>query len=98
VEKARAAGSKSQRERDYVEAIAVFYNDADKVEHRARAQAYEKAMEALAARYPDDREASIFYALSLNVTLDPGDKTYANQLKAATILEKAFAEQPNHPG
>jgi tetratricopeptide (TPR) repeat protein len=98
VEKARAAGSKSQRERDYVEAIAVFYRDADKVEHRVRAQAYEKAMEALAARYPDDREASIFYALSLNVTPDPSDKTYANQLKAATILEKVFAEQPNHPG
>jgi tetratricopeptide (TPR) repeat protein len=98
VEKARAAGARTQRERDYIEAIAAFYKDADTVDHRTRALAYEKAMEQLAARYPEDREASIFYALSLNVTLVSTDKTYANQLKAAAILEKAFAEQPNHPG
>jgi hypothetical protein len=98
VEKARAMGPRTQRERDYIEAIAAFYKDADTVEHRTRALAYEKAMEQLAARYPDDREAAIFYALALNVTLVPADKTYANQLKAAAILEKVFAEQPNHPG
>jgi tetratricopeptide (TPR) repeat protein len=98
VEKARAAGARTQRERDYIEAIAAFYKDAATVEHRTRALAYEKAMEQLAARYPEDREASIFYALALNVTLVPTDKTYANQLKAAGILEKVFAEQPNHPG
>jgi hypothetical protein len=55
-------------------------------------------MEQLAQRYPDDREAAVFYALALNMTLNPNDKTYANQLKAAAILEKVFAEQPNHPG
>ncbi len=98
VEKARAAGARTQRERDYIEAIAAFYKDAGTVDHRTRALAYEKAMEQLAARYPEDREASIFYALALNVTLVPTDKTYANQLKAAAVLEKVFAEQPNHPG
>jgi tetratricopeptide (TPR) repeat protein len=98
VEKARAAGARTQRERDYIEAIAAFYKDADTVEHRTRALAYEKAMEQIAARYPEDREASIFYALALNVTLVPTDKTYTNQLKAAGVLEKVFAEQPNHPG
>jgi hypothetical protein len=98
VEKARAAGARTQRERDYIEAIAAFYKDADTVDHRTRALAYEKAMEQVAARYPEDREASIFYALALNVTLVPTDKTYTNQLKAAAVLEKVFAEQPNHPG
>jgi hypothetical protein len=68
------------------------------VPHKTRVTAYEKAMEQLSTRYPDDREAAIFYALALNMTLNPNDKTYANQLKAAGILEKAFAEQPNHPG
>jgi hypothetical protein len=97
-EKARAAGARTQRERDYIEAIATFYKDADTVDHRTRALAYEKAMEQVAARYPEDREASIFHALALNVTLVPTDKTYANQLKAAAVLEKVFAEQPNHPG
>jgi hypothetical protein len=68
------------------------------VDHRTRAVAYERAMGAAAQRYPDDREAAVFYALALNMTLDPTDKTYANQLKAARILDKVFTEQPDHPG
>ena len=98
VEKAKAAGAGSDREREYIAAIETFYKDADRVDHRTRALAYERAMEQIAARYPTDREAAVFYALALNITLDPNDKTYANQLKAAAILEKVFAEQPNHPG
>ena len=98
VTRAKAAGAKSQRELDYIAAIDAFYKNADKVDHRTRALAYEKAMEATAQRYPADREAAIFYALALNITLNPTDKTYANQLKAASILEKVFAEQPEHPG
>jgi hypothetical protein len=98
VARARAAGAGTPREREYIEAIAAFYQDHERVEHRTRALAYEKAMGALAARYPQDREAAIFHALALNITLDPADKTYANQLKAAAILEKVFAEQPDHPG
>ena len=98
VARARAAGAKTQREQDYIAAIETFYRDHDKTPHPVRALAYEKAMEALAARYPQDREATIFYALALNVTLNPADKTYANQLKAAGLLEKIFAELPEHPG
>jgi len=98
VARAKTMGAGTQRERDYIAAIETFYRDHDKVDHRTRALAYEKAMEALAARYPQDREAAIFYALALNVTLNPNDKTYANQLKAAAILEKAFKAEPDHPG
>ena len=98
VEKAKTAGAKTPRELEYIAAIETLYRDADKVDHRTRALAYEKQMEQLSARYPTDREAAVFYALALNITLDPNDKTYANQLKAAGILEKVFAEQPNHPG
>jgi hypothetical protein len=86
------------REKDYIAALATFYRDSSKLDHRTRAVAYEKAMEQLAARYPEDREASVFYALALDATASPSDKTYANQLKAAAILEKVFAQQPNHPG
>jgi|RhiMetdeSRZDD1v2_1073273.scaffolds.fasta_scaffold06053_16 hypothetical protein len=98
VARAKAAGAKTQREQDYIAAIETFYKDADTVDHKTRALAYEKAMEGLAQKYPSDREASIFYALALNATLNPNDKTYANQLKAAAILEAVFAEQPEHPG
>ena len=75
-----------------------MYADHDKVPHGARVQAYLKAMEALAARYPQDDEAQIFYAITLNVAASPNDKTYANQLKGAAILEPIFKRKPKHPG
>jgi tetratricopeptide (TPR) repeat protein len=55
-------------------------------------------MEALAVRYPNDDEAQIAYAIVLNVAASPNDKTYANQLKGAAILEPIFQRQPRHPG
>src|SRR5574341_558507 len=96
--KASAADAKTPRERDYIAAIEVFYRDSDKVDHRTRALAYARAMEQVYLRYPDDREAAVFYALALNATALPTDKTYANQLKAAALLEQEFKEQPQHPG
>jgi tetratricopeptide (TPR) repeat protein len=98
VEKAAAAGPKSEREKDYIAAIAAFYRDSDKLDHRTRAVAYEKAMEQVYLRYPEDREAAVFYGLALNASALPTDKTYVNQRKAAEILNKVWAEQPNHPG
>ncbi|MFL5268773.1 MAG: hypothetical protein ACJ8AH_19645 [Stellaceae bacterium] len=98
VAKAAAAKQKTGRESDYIAAIAAFYRDNDKVDHRTRAVAYEKAMEQVHQRYPDDREGGVFYSLALVATAPPTDKTYANQKKAAAILERVRAELPNHPG
>ena len=98
VEKAKSAGAKTEREREYIAAIEIFYKDSDKIDHRARALAYEKAMEQLQARHPDDPEAAIFHALSLVATAPPTDKSYTNQRKAGEILEKIFVAQPDHPG
>ncbi|HSU04203.1 MAG TPA: hypothetical protein VLI93_01400 [Acetobacteraceae bacterium] len=98
VAKAQSIGGKTERERAYIEAIATFYRDNDKLDHRTRSVAYSKAMEGVYRAYPDDREAAVFYALSLNATALPTDKTYANQKQAAQILQKVFLEQPNHPG
>ena len=98
IEKARETGAKSERERDYIDALSVMYVDYDKIPQQARVQAYLKKMEALAAKYPDDDEAQIFYAITLNVAASPADKTYANQLKGAAILEPIWQRQPQHPG
>lgn len=98
MEKAKLVGAKTERERDYIGAIETFYKDSDKVDHRTRALAYEKAMEQLQTRYPDDHEAAIFHALALLATAPPTDKTYVNQKKAGAILEPLFVEQPEHPG
>ena len=98
LQKAKDVGAKTQRERDYVDALGAFYTDHDKIDHRTRVLAYTKAMEALAQRYPDDDEAQIHYALALNISASPADKTYANQLKGAAILAPISKRQPQHPG
>ena len=98
IEKARLITRKSPRESDYIEALAVFYSDTDKLDHATRAAAYARKMEELAQRYPEDPEAEIFYGLALLASADPLDKTYKNQLKAGAMLEKLFAEMPGHPG
>jgi hypothetical protein len=98
VKAGQAAGAKTQRERDYLDAMAVMYVDYDTIPHPARVQSYLKAMAALAAKYPDDDEAQIFYAITLNVAASPIDKTYANQLKGAAMLETIYQRQPRHPG
>ncbi|MCK1640106.1 hypothetical protein IVA95_21495 [Bradyrhizobium sp. 157] len=98
IAKGKAVGAKTQRERDYIDALAVMYADHEKVDHRTRIQAYAKAMEQLAQRYPGDDEAQIHYALALNTSASPADKTYASQLKGAAILEPIAERQPQHPG
>jgi tetratricopeptide (TPR) repeat protein len=98
IEKAKASPPKSQRERDYVDALAEMYKDHEKVDHRTRMGNYAAAMEKLAKTYPKDDEAQIYYALALNTSASPADKTYASQLKGAAILEKIAPRQPQHPG
>ncbi|MDB5569593.1 MAG: repeat-containing protein [Hyphomicrobiales bacterium] len=98
IQKARSTGASTQRERDYIEALAAMYEDYDKLDHRTRILRYLAAMEQLAARYPEDDEAQLLYAITLNTSASPNDKTYANQLKGAAIVERVHARQPNHPG
>jgi tetratricopeptide (TPR) repeat protein len=98
VEKAKTAGVRTNREKEYIAAIETFYEDSDKVDHRTRALAYERAMEEVYLHYPKDHEAAIFYALALLGTASNSDKTYAKQKRAAEILNKVLPEEPNHPG
>src|SRR5215470_19398987 len=98
LEKARAIGPKTQRERDWIDALSSYYRDHDKVPLDARLAAYNSAMEQMTQRYPDDYEARVFYALTLQASASRADTTYANQLKSASILEKLYEENPQHPG
>jgi tetratricopeptide (TPR) repeat protein len=99
IEKAKAAGSRTQRERDYIVAIEVFYKDADKVDHRTRTFAYSDAMKQLYQRYPSDSEVAVFYALTLITTgMMENEPSYARQKQAAQILNRVLAREPQHPG
>ncbi len=97
-EQARTAGLATPRERGYVDAVAAFFKDTDKLNHRTRAKALESGLEKVAASHPEDSEATILYALVLSANFDPADKQYGNQLRAAKVLEPVFAKQPEHPG
>jgi tetratricopeptide (TPR) repeat protein len=98
VEKGLSTGNPTPRERAYIEAVAELYKNADTVPHRDRTLAYARAMERLQRDHAQDVEARIFYALALNQTALPTDKTYAVQLQVASILEPLWKQHPDHPG
>jgi tetratricopeptide (TPR) repeat protein len=98
IESARKRGAKTERERDYLEAVAAYFEDFARRSERTRQLARAKAYELLAGQYPDDDEAQIFYALYLASTQQASDRTYSAYRKAAGILERQFAKHPNHPG
>jgi hypothetical protein len=98
IQKAKAIGAKTERERDFIDALTLMYVDYDKLPQPQRMRAYLGAMEKLAAKYQNDDEAQIFYAITLNTSASPADKTYAQQLKGAAILEPIWKRQPQHPG
>jgi hypothetical protein len=98
VEIARSIQNKTPRESRYIEAVAKYYENADKLDQRSRVLNFEKAMEEIYKNYPDDKEAPVFYALALNAAAEITDKTYSRQKKAFRLLEPIFNKEPLHPG
>ncbi len=98
VEKAKALGGKTPRERDFIAAAEAFFRDHDTRDHPTRVLAYEQAMEWAYARSPNDADVALLYALALLAAADPHDKTYAKQRKSGAIAERIQAAQPEHPG
>jgi hypothetical protein len=97
-ERGNSVSVKTERERAYLAAVGKLYSDFESTPQPVRLLAYRDAMGEVAAKYPEDHEAQIFYALALAASEDPADKTYAGRLKAGAILEKLFEEEPTHPG
>jgi tetratricopeptide (TPR) repeat protein len=98
VKLARSLDVKSPKESDFLEAVATVYDDWDKLDHGVRLARFEKAAEGIYTKYPEDKEAAIFYALALRAASDPEDKSFAKQRKAGEILNRLFEGEPDHPG
>jgi hypothetical protein len=98
IDEGRRVAPKTERERDYIEAIATYYQDFSTRSERSRQESRAKAFEELAARYPGDDEAKIFSALYIAGTQSQADQTFAAYLRAAAILEPLFVKYPDHPG
>lgn len=88
----------TQQEAAYIQSIAAFYKDWEKVDHRTRCLRFENALEQLHQDNPSDKEAAILYALALVAAADPTDKTFQKQKKAGEILQSLSPDAPNHPG
>jgi tetratricopeptide (TPR) repeat protein len=97
LKKARSLHATTARERDYISALTVFYAHPGRP-YQKRVTAYSKAMDKVSRQNPDDHEAAAFYALSLLASEPDHDKSNANRKQAAAVLEKLFAENPDHPG
>ncbi len=97
-ERGRSTGAKTERERDYIAAMSNLYSDSGSKPQQVRLTAYRDAMGAVAAKYPEDHEAQIFYALAIAASEEPSDTTHLGRIQAGEILEKLFRQEPNHPG
>jgi tetratricopeptide (TPR) repeat protein len=98
IQRGHLIGAKTERERFYIEAIAEYWDRFGDRPHGARMKSLADAFEVVAQRFPKDDEAQIFYAIYLTATQSPNDKTFADTLKAAQILEPQFKKHPDHPG
>ena len=98
IARARSITRKSEREKNFIEAIGEYYDNHPAKPHMQRMKALSDAFEAVAKRFPEDDEAQIFSAVYLTTTQPLTDKTYASALKAAAILEVQFKKHPDHPG
>ena len=97
-QRAQQIGAGSERERQFIHALGLIYQDAATVPYRTRASNYEHAMSDLASANKKDVEAQVFYALALLANASPADKTHAKQKQAADLLEPLDRTYPQHPG
>ena len=88
----------SERERGYLQAVGLVFENAATVPYRTRALRYEEAMHRLALANPNDAETQIFYALALISNASPADLEHRRQKQAAEVLEPLFLAYPDHPG
>jgi hypothetical protein len=98
IERGRAIGAETERERLFIEAVAQYYDRFGERSHGARMKSLADAFENVAKRFPEDDEAQIFSALYLTATQSPTDKTFSAALRAASVLESQFKKHPDHPG
>ena len=88
----------SERERGFIRALSLVFEDASTIPYNTRASNHESAMRLLAAANPKDVETQVFYALAVISNASPLDKTHRKQKQAADLLEPLWREFPDHPG
>jgi len=98
LEIAKTLTPNNEKEKDYIDAVSIYFKDWQNLDTKTRKGKYEDKMEELYNKYPEDVETAVFYSLAVLATADLNDKTYSKQKKSGKILEDLFKTNPNHPG
>ena len=91
---ARQAKAATPREKQYLSTIEILYGEGSKED---RDQKYAAAMADLHKNYPDDVDATAFYALAILSSAENG-RDFATYMRAAAVLEEVFPSHSHHPG
>jgi tetratricopeptide (TPR) repeat protein len=97
VKRAIELNAPTEREQAHILAANAFYEDWENVGHRDRINAWKAAQESVYRSYPDDVDATAFYALSLLAAAPKDDTAFTQQKKAGRILEELHESAPEHP-
>lgn len=95
---AQTLAPNNDREKDYIDAVSIYFKDWQTLDTQTRKLKYESKMKELYVKYPGDVETAVFYSLAILATADLNDKTYSKQKESGKILENLFKTNPNHPG
>ena len=95
---AQTLAPNNDREKDYIDAVSIYFKDWQTLDTQTRKLKYESKMKELYVKYPGDVETAVFYSLAILATADLNDKTYSKQKESGKILEDLFKTNPNHPG
>ena len=98
LEIAKTLTPNNEKEKDYIDAVSIYFKNWKTLDTKTRKGKYEDKMEELYNKYPEDVETAVFYSLAVLATADLNDKTYSKQKKSGKILENLFKTNPNHPG
>src|SRR5436190_9739749 len=91
---ARLAKAHTDREKLYLQSVEVLFGEGTKIERDRR---YESVLGELHRKFPDDVDATCFYALSILGTTEL-QRDFATYMRAAALLEEVFPQHPRHPG
>src|SRR5690348_4799177 len=90
--------AQTERERMYIVAAGVFFQNNPNLSKASRIKAYSDWMNRIFTKYPDDVNAGAFYALSLIALQGKKADQDANRQQAIDILNKLMAVAPGNPG
>lgn len=93
-----ADGASSENEQAHINALKSYYETTREDGYREGLKVWERELEEVHQKYPDDINAGAFYGLSMLATASPDDDSFSKQRKAGALLEELFSDAPEHPG